>query len=63
MTISEIILENERALRSDKETLKYLQKIIGIMNDNIDMGINSSGILPGGLKVPRRAPIMYKNLQ
>lgn len=62
LTISEIILENERALRSDKETLKYLQKIIGIMNDNIDMGINSSGILPGGLKVPRRAPIMYKNL-
>ena len=61
-SISEIILANERALRSDQEIFDYLKKIIGIMSDNIDNGINSSGILPGGLKVPRRAPIMYQNL-
>ena len=61
-SISEIILANERALRSEQEIFDYLKKIIGIMSDNIDNGINSSGILPGGLKVPRRAPIMYQNL-
>ena len=62
-TISEIVLANERALASDEEIFGYLRKIVGIMNYNIESGISNTDNLPGILKLPRRAPTMYKNLQ
>jgi len=62
-TISEIVLANERALHSENEIFGYLRKVVGIMNYNIESGISNTDILPGSLKLPRRAPVMHKNLQ
>ena len=61
-TISEIVLANERSLHSDDEIFGYLRKIVGIMNYNIESGIANTDTLPGSLNLPRRAPVMYKNL-
>lgn len=63
LTISEIVLANENALYSEEDTRKYIRKIVKIMQENIDRGINSAGVLPGSIKLQRRAPGMYRNLQ
>ncbi len=63
MTISEVVLANENALFSENDTREYIRKIVGIMQKNIDKGVNTEGVLPGSIKLQRRAPGMYKNLQ
>lgn len=63
LTISEIVLANENALYSEEDTRKYIRKIVKIMQENIDRGINSAGVLPGSIKLQRRAAGMYRNLQ
>lgn len=63
MTISEVVLANECALQSKEETINYIKKIVKIMQDNIDKGINTEGVLPGSIKLQRRASSMYKSLQ
>ena len=63
MTISDVVLANEYALQSKEETLNYIKRIVEIMQDNIDKGINTKGILPGNIKLQRRAHSMYKSLQ
>lgn len=63
MTISDVVLANEKALHSEQETIEYINKIVGIMQENIDNGIKKSGILPGSIRLQRRAPEMHKRLQ
>ena len=63
MTISEVVLANEYALQSKEDTINYIKKIVEIMQDNIDKGINTEGVLPGSTKLQRRASGMYKSLQ
>ena len=63
LTISEVVLANEYALQSKEETIEYIKKIVKIMQDNIDRGINTSGTLPGSIKLQRRSPGMYESLQ
>lgn len=62
-SISEIILGNENSLHSETETKEYIRKIISIMEENIDRGIKTTGILPGNIRLQRRAPGMHKSLQ
>ncbi len=63
MSISEVVLANEKALHSEQETMNYINKIVTIMQENIDNGIKKSGILPGSIRLQRRAPEMHKRLQ
>ncbi len=63
MSISEVVLANEKALHSEQETMSYINKIVTIMQENIDNGIKKSGILPGSIRLQRRAPEMHKRLQ
>lgn len=63
MTIKDVVLANEFALHSKDKTISYIKKIIKIMQDNIDKGISTEGILPGGIKLRRRAASMHKSLQ
>ncbi len=63
MSVSDVVLANERALYSDEDTKKYIRKISQIMQQNINDGVHKQGILPGSLKVRRRAPEMYESLQ
>ncbi len=53
--LAEIIRENERAWRSDLEINHELDAIWGVMLEAIHRGCHSSGELPGGLHVLRRA--------
>ena len=62
LTIAEVARANERAQLSDAEIDARLAAIDDAMARCIDRGIASGGILPGGLKVKRRAPGLYKLL-
>ncbi len=39
----------------DSEILTYMDEIWSVMNDAIERGVNAEGVLPGGLKLPRKA--------
>lgn len=61
-TISEIVLENERSLRSETEIDTQLQSVWNTMLECMYIGCHTEGHLPGGLNVRRRAFEMHKNL-
>jgi L-serine dehydratase len=62
LTIAEIARANERASFSDEEISRRLGAIWEAMSACIDRGIGQDGILPGGLKVKRRAPALHRLL-
>lgn len=55
LKISDLVLLNETAWRSEKETRVHALYIWAEIKNCIFRGINKSGILPGGLNVKRRA--------
>lgn len=63
MTIDQIVMKNEEALRSFHEIREGLGKIHKIMDESIEGGIHHKGELPGGLNIQRRAPRIYKRLK
>jgi L-serine dehydratase len=62
LSIAEVARANERAAYSDEEIDRRLGAICEAMSACIDRGIGMEGILPGGLKVKRRAPGLHKLL-
>ncbi|HEU5281854.1 MAG TPA: L-serine ammonia-lyase [Gammaproteobacteria bacterium] len=62
LTIAELMMANEASLRSEAEVKKRLLAIAHTMQGCIEKGCDSPGILPGGLKVKRRAPDLYQKL-
>jgi L-serine dehydratase len=63
LTIWELMLENESALRSPEEVRSGILKIWSVMQGCIDRGMQTEGILPGGLNVRRRAPRLAARLR
>ncbi len=61
-SISEIVLENEKSLRTETEINEGLRQIWNVMLDSMYVGAHTEGTLPGGLNVTRRAFDMNKNL-
>ena len=62
MSIADIMLANEQVWRSKQEIREGLLKIWGAMHNCIKRGYTATGDLPGGLKVHRRAPSLYREL-
>ncbi|WP_416422645.1 L-serine ammonia-lyase [Pseudomonas sp. App30] len=62
MTISQLMLANESAWRQEAETRAGLLNIWQVMQDCVEAGCRNEGILPGGLKVKRRAAALYRQL-
>lgn len=62
LAIHEIVLENESAWRTEKETREGVLKIWQVMKDCTYRGCHTEGILPGGLNVKRRAAELNKKL-
>lgn len=62
LSIADIVLTNEDAYRPRDKTLAGLDRIAQAMDQCIDRGLHQRGILPGGLKVSRRAPDMWDKL-
>ncbi|HSU70723.1 MAG TPA: L-serine ammonia-lyase [Micrococcaceae bacterium] len=63
MSISDVMLANELVWRSEAELRAELLNIWSVMRECVDNGCASEGILPGGLKVTRRAPALFRSLQ
>ncbi len=62
LSIADIMLANEQVWRSEKEIRDGLLNIWAAMQSCIQRGYTSTGVLPGGLKVQRRAPALYLEL-
>ncbi|QLG47169.1 L-serine ammonia-lyase [Costertonia aggregata] len=61
-SISELVLENERSLRTDAQIDAEIQRIWSTMLECMYTGCHTEGKLPGGLNVKRRAFEMHQNL-
>ena len=62
LKISELVLANEKSLRSEAEINSGLRDIWAVMLDSMYTGCHTEGILPGGLNVRRRAFDTHKTL-
>jgi L-serine dehydratase len=60
--ISEIVYENEKSIRSEEDIHKELMRVWNTMLECMYIGCHTSGTLPGGLNVRRRAYDMHKGL-
>jgi L-serine dehydratase len=62
MTVSEVVMENELAWRTEAETRAGVLNIWRVMQDCIYRGCHAQGMLPGGLNVKRRGFDLNKKL-
>lgn len=62
LKVSEIVMENELSWRTEAETRKGILQHFQVMKDCIYRGSHTSGFLPGGLHVGRRAAALNKRL-
>ncbi|MER5681167.1 MULTISPECIES: L-serine ammonia-lyase [Streptomyces] len=63
LSISSLMLENEKAWRTEDEIRAGLLEIWRVMQACIGRGMSREGILPGGLKVRRRAANTARQLR
>ncbi|MCF6174150.1 MAG: L-serine ammonia-lyase [Victivallaceae bacterium] len=61
ITLPELMIANEQAISglSEDEILGKLDRLASAMIDAVNRGINSEGILPGPIKLSRKAPALY----
>lgn len=62
LSISTIVMENMRVLHTNDEINEQCAKIWRTMSECLERGMNNEGILPGPLRVPRRAAILRQQL-
>jgi L-serine dehydratase len=62
LKISDVVMENELAWRSEAETKSGVLNIFRVLNECIYRGCHTKGSLPGGLNVNRRAAALNKKL-
>ena len=62
LSISEMTLRNETCWRPEVATRAALLRVWQAMQACVDRGCRSDGILPGGLKIVRRAPKLFREL-
>ena len=62
LSIGEIMFVNERASRTEAEIREGLLHIYSVMEGCVEVSLKREGLLPGGLKVRRRAPDWHERL-
>jgi L-serine dehydratase len=62
LAIWQIALENEKAWHTEAEIRAHVARIWSVMQECVKRGLETDGILPGGLNVRRRAPRSAKKL-
>jgi L-serine dehydratase len=62
LSISQVMLRNELSWRTEPEIRAGLLNIWRVMQDCVARGCEQDGVLPGGLKVPRRAKALHDKL-
>ncbi|MER7455892.1 L-serine ammonia-lyase, iron-sulfur-dependent, subunit alpha [Micromonospora sp. NPDC126480] len=63
LSISEVMLANELSWRSETDVRAGLLEIWRVMRECVENGCTRDGVLPGGLKVRRRAAEMRRSLE
>lgn len=63
MTIWQIVLKNEETWREEAQVRSELARIWDVMQACVQRGLETEGILPGGLNVRRRAPRLARKLR
>lgn len=63
LSISDVMLANELAWRNEAEIRSELLRIWSVMKESIQQGCAREGVMPGGLKIRRRAARLYADLQ
>ncbi|MFC1236394.1 L-serine ammonia-lyase [Vibrio sp. F74] len=58
-----LVMRNELTFRTEKEIDQLTHKIWRVMLQCVTKGLNTEGILDGGLNVTRRAPALLKTLE
>ena len=62
LSISGLMMQNELALRSQSDIDTGLTRIWHVMRTGIERGMNTEGVLPGPMNVPRRAVALRRQL-
>jgi L-serine dehydratase len=62
LSIAQVMRVNERHWRTDAEIDAGLLRIWRVMQDCVERGLRTEGVLPGGFKVKRRAAPLYRDL-
>ncbi len=62
LSIAQLMFENEKVWRPEAEIREGLDRIWAAMQSCVARGTREEGVLPGGLKVGRRAPSMARDL-
>ena len=62
MRLHELMLENEKAVTgmSEREVYDRLDRIIRAMEESVERGISTEGVLPGPMGMHRQAPMLYR---
>jgi L-serine dehydratase len=63
LSLSTLALENEKTLRPEAEVRAGIMKLVATMRACVQRGCEREGILPGGLKVKRRAAGLHRKLR
>lgn len=62
LSLSGVMMKNELALHPHHEIERVFATIWQTMRDCIERGLSTEGVLPGSLRVPRRAPALHRLL-
>lgn len=62
LSVSNLMMENEKCWRSEEEVRTKILSIWCVMQKCIENGIKHEGVLPGGLRVKRRAHQFHQRL-
>lgn len=65
LSMTQLVIANEMALynQSELQIRQRISHIVKTMFDCVDRGLNQKGILPGGLNVQRRAPMLATKMR
>lgn len=63
LSISDLMMENEKALHTEQHIIAELEAIWEAMIACVNRGCEQQGVLPGGLEVKRRAPALLRRLR
>ena len=63
LSIAQLMMENEKTYRSEEQIKEGLLEIWSVMKECVQNGLNSQGIMPGGLNVEKRAYNIHQKLK
>ncbi len=65
LTLARVLVENEKTLtgRSEREIAEGLDSILRAMHQSVKRGLKTKGILPGNIRLGRKAPLLFERAQ